>query len=319
MMNQDKKEIIYSVILFGMPMILILVFLIFGTGPTKNSSDIKPEPGIQKQFPVHTASVFDNLSLTAHAVIVKDINTGQIIFEKNADSALPIASITKIMTAVIATEYINNDNYYVSIVPESARDGDGEYLQTGARFKLKKLRDYMLVSSSNDGAAAIALATQKFDKNNSFVDKMNAKAREIGMSRTKFTNETGLDESKTTAGAFGSASDISKLVEYTILNHPNILEATRESVFYITSESGQYYTATNTNQTSDNFPSLLSSKTGYTDISGGNLVVTVDPSLNRPVVIVILGSTIEGRFSDAEKLSNAVGNYFSSIEQNVTL
>lgn len=319
MMNQDKKETIYSVILFGMPMILVLVFLIFGTNPTKNVAQVKP--GIDKvENPVQISdSSFFNLGLTAKAVVVKDLNTGKIIFQKNAGNALPIASITKIMTAVVATEHIESGSSTVSIVPESARTGDGEYLENGSRFKFKKLRDYMLVSSSNDGAAAIAIATQRIDRTNSFVDKMNFKAKEIGMNQTRFLNETGLDENNQTAGAFGSADDVAKLMEYTLVNHPDILEATRESVFYITSETGQYYTATNTNQTSDKFPSLIGSKTGFTDISGGNLVVAVDPSLNRPIIIVILGSTLEGRFSDAEKIAGAVSNYFSSVEQNVTL
>lgn len=321
MIDQEKKETIYSVILFGMPILLILVFLLFGSKPTYKIIESKQSAETKQTLtPESTqSSNFSDLNLTAKAVIVKDLNTGKIIYQKNADSALPIASITKIMTAVVATEHIDNNSYSIPIVAESARTGDGEYLQTGAKFKFKKLRDYMLVSSSNDGAAAIAIATQKIDRANSFVDKMNLKAKEIGMTKTKFLNETGLDENEQTAGAFGSANDIAKLVEYTIVNHPDIFEATRESVFYITSETGQYYTATNTNQTSDKFPSLISSKTGFTDISGGNLVVTVDPSLNRPVVIVILGSTFDGRFTDAEKISGAVGNYFSSAEQNVTL
>ncbi len=321
MIDQEKKEAIYSVVLFGMPIMLILVFLLFGSKPTYKIIESKQSAETKQTLtPKSTqSSSFSDLNLTAKAVIVKDLNTGKIIYQKNADSALPIASITKIMTAVVATEHIENNSYSIPIVAESARTGDGEYLQTGAKFKFKKLRDYMLVSSSNDGAAAIAIATQKIDRANSFVDKMNLKAKEIGMTKTKFLNETGLDENEQTAGAFGSANDIAKLVEYTIVNHPDIFEATRESVFYITSETGQYYTATNTNQTSDKFPSLIGSKTGFTDISGGNLVVTVDPSLNRPVVIVILGSTFDGRFTDAEKISGAVGNYFSSAEQNVTL
>ena len=321
MIDQEKKEAIYSVVLFGVPIMLILVFLLFGSKPTYKIIESKQSAETKQTLtPKSTqSSSFSDLNLTAKAVIVKDLNTGKIIYQKNADSALPIASITKIMTAVVATEHIENNSYSIPIVAESARTGDGEYLQTGAKFKFKKLRDYMLVSSSNDGAAAIAIATQKIDRANSFVDKMNLKAKEIGMTKTKFLNETGLDENEQTAGAFGSANDIAKLVEYTIVNHPDIFEATRESVFYITSETGQYYTATNTNQTSDKFPSLIGSKTGFTDISGGNLVVTVDPSLNRPVVIVILGSTFDGRFTDAEKISGAVGNYFSSAEQNVTL
>ncbi len=301
-----------------MPTILVLFFLLFSEN-TKIVTHVTPKNIPQESRVSMNNANYNPKQITAKAFIVKDLNTGKVLFQKNSDIALPIASITKIMTAVVATEYTENDNFRVSIVPESSRTGDGDYLENGAVFKLKKLRDYMLVSSSNDGAAAIALAIQRKDNRESFAEKMNDKAKEIGMSNTKFLNETGLDEAETLPGATGSAGDVAKLVEYTLYNHPEIFEATRENVFYITSEYGNFYTATNTNQTIGEFPSLIGSKTGYTDLSGGNLVVTVDPSLNRPVIIVILGSTFEGRFADAEQLSGAVSNYFSSIEQNVTL
>ena len=317
--KQEKTEIFYAAILFGLPMLLSVLFLLNGDskGAEKNSQDTR-NSSITNSAEV-AGSTFDNINLVGKGIFVFDLNNGSVIYEKNGELQLPIASITKIMTAIIAKDYINNDNSAISIVPESSRPGDGEALSMGATFKLKRLIDYMLVSSSNDSAAAIALATQRISPQSAFIDKMNQKATEIGMKQTYFLNETGLDEDKQIAGAFGSASDVAKLIGYAIKEHPDILEATRNDTFYIKSETGEFYAAKNTNQSVDSLPGILGSKTGFTDISGGNLAVIFDASINRPIIIVILGSTQNDRFVDAKKITEAVGNYFSNTDQNGTL
>lgn len=146
---------------------------------------------------------------------------------------------------------------------------------------------------------------------------MNDKAREIGLLNTKFFNEHGLDTETdrggalnhtVQGGAYGSALDMALLFEYTLKNYPQILEATRYKNLQFASAS-KVYSADNTNIAVDQIPSLLASKTGYTDLAGGNLVVAFDAGLNRPIIISVLGSTQEGRFTDALKLVNASLKY----------
>ena len=104
---------------------------------------------------------------------------------------------------------------------------------------------------------------------------------------------------------------MSRLVEYIIKNHPELLEATKHNILNTESKQGIHHTIYNTNNIVDSLPNIIGSKTGYTDIAGGNLTVVIDPALNRPVSITVLGSSKEGRFKDVEKLSNATLVYFS--------
>ena len=94
------------------------------------------------------------------------------------------------------------------------------------------------------------------------------------------------------------------LFEYTLKNYPEILEATRYKNIKFSSAENKY-SAENTNTIVDKIPNLIASKTGYTDLAGGNLVVAFDAGLNQPIIISVLGSTEEGRFSDMLQLVEA--------------
>ena len=101
------------------------------------------------------------------------------------------------------------------------------------------------------------------------------------------------------------------LFEYTLKNHPNILEATRyENLEFKSTELA--YQASNTNPFINQIPGIIASKTGFTDLAGGNLVVAYDAGLNRPIIISVLGSSQDGRFSDTLKLVGASLDYISN-------
>jgi D-alanyl-D-alanine carboxypeptidase (penicillin-binding protein 5/6) len=122
-------------------------------------------------------------------------------------------------------------------------------------------------------------------------------------------NEHGLDRGENRVGAYGSAKDMVVLFEYILKNYPDLLEATKYSHLTFQDESGALYTANNTNVASDLIPSLIASKTGYTDLAGGNLVVAFDAGLNHPVIVSVLGSTRDDRFADTLTLVNATMKY----------
>lgn len=102
------------------------------------------------------------------------------------------------------------------------------------------------------------------------------------------------------------------LMEYIVLNEPDILTFTREDRTRVYSDTGQYHDAENTNYYVDKIPGLIGSKTGYTDLAGGNLVIAFNAGLNRPVVAVVLGSTLQERFTDIAKLVAETEKYVAN-------
>jgi D-alanyl-D-alanine carboxypeptidase (penicillin-binding protein 5/6) len=127
-------------------------------------------------------------------------------------------------------------------------------------------------------------------------------------------NPTGLDISAEEAGAYGTARDVSFLLEYIVKNHPAILEPTKSNKTLLYNTVGGFHEAKNTNNIVNQIPNLIGSKTGYTDLAGGNLTVVLDIGFNHPVIITVLGSTIDGRFSDVSKLIEVVQGSVASKE-----
>jgi len=112
-------------------------------------------------------------------------------------------------------------------------------------------------------------------------------------------------------GAYGSARDMALLFAYTLKNYPEILEATRYNNLEFKSDA-EKYEAGNTNIFVNKIPNIIASKTGYTDLAGGNLVIAFDAGINRPIIISILGSTQDDRFEDALKLASATISYINN-------
>jgi D-alanyl-D-alanine carboxypeptidase (penicillin-binding protein 5/6) len=263
--------------------------------------------------PGKTAKVdaYKDLTLTAQAAFVYDVRSGTVLFEKNSDERLPLASLTKVMTAVVALDIASPDS--IIVVTDEALKAEGDSgLHVGERWSLKNLLDFSLTTSSNDGSRAVALALgafnttdpSPFEAEKDFVSSMNKKADDIGMKNTYYFNETGLDESERKGGAYGTARDMSKLFEYILRNNPELLEATQEQTFSTHSLDDILHTARNTDEIVGAIPGIKASKTGYTDIAGGNLVIAFDPELGRPIIISVLGSTAEDRFVDVQTLVN---------------
>jgi serine-type D-Ala-D-Ala carboxypeptidase (penicillin-binding protein 5/6) len=252
---------------------------------------------------------FEGINLTANAAYVYDVRTKTVLYSKNADKRLPLASLTKVMTATVALDLASKDSIVV-VTNEALRAEGDSGLRAGERWSLKKLLDFSLTSSSNDGARAVALALGALHKTNpteedserDFINSMNMKASELQMKNTYFFNETGLDESTTKGGAYGTAKDMTTLFEYILKEHPDLLEATQDRTVRVTSLDNISHVAENTDQIVENIPGIKASKTGFTDIAGGNLVIAFDPELGRPIIISVLGSTAAERFTDVEQL-----------------
>lgn len=306
-----NKEIYYSIILLCTPPLVL-----FGIYFYSNSSKATlPAEAIQQPATViestntYIPNPFDKVDIKAKAVLVKDLNTGEIIHSKNKDQRLALASVSKIMTALTAYKHSENLDKFVYITPSSLMIEGNTFLTLGEKFVLRELIDFMLISSSNHAAVAVAENIENYYSID-FIYEMNVLAEEIGMSDSHFLNVTGLDEGVNKAGSFGTALDVGKMFEYALKNYPEIFEITRETEFSKLSASGILHSVNNTNDIVSDLNNLIASKTGFTDLAGGNLGVIVDPGLNNPILIVVLGSTREGRFDDVLTLTQTLEQYF---------
>ena len=252
-----------------------------------NVSETPPAMVVTKYFVPPT--------LEAEAALVYDLNRRTVIFEKNSDRPLPIASVAKVMTTLTAKRLLPG----ATVVPFNKKD-----------WSLEKLIDYTLVSSSNQAAVAIATAAET-TSGRQIIDDMNGLARELGLTNTIFKSVTGLDLSANEVGVVSSARDVTGLFEYILTVDPSLLEATRHHEFLVSALDGTEYLLTNTNLVANEIPGLLGSKTGFTDLAQGNLAIVFDRGLNQPVVVVVLASTETGRFSDIKNLIEATLKFFS--------
>lgn len=261
---------------------------------------------------------FDNISVQAQSVYIFDIADNKIIFQKDADTPRPLASLTKLAAVITAVNAVPLQTAVTITRGDILTPGGGDTgLLPGETWSLQNLIGFSLVVSSNDGIMAIArtvggiIATStNEDPTQVFVDKMNATAKALGLSNASFTNPTGLDLSTTTAGAFGSAKDVATLISTIVKSYPDLIENTGESksIFY---SDVAAHVAQNTDTELPDIPSVIASKTGYTDLAGGNLAVVFDVGFMHPVVAVVLGSSYDARFSDMETLVQATLQKFS--------
>ncbi len=286
----SPKEIKFFSVLGGILIILIISVFVLGTAE-------KPKKVVEKIY----INPFEHLNLVADSAIVFDVRMNKILFSKNAEERLPLASLTKLMTALVAVSNASENNVVV-ISPQAIKSEGDSGLRVGERWVLRKLVDFLLTTSSNDGASALALS---FGTEKNFVNLMNIKADEIGMKNTYYFNETGIDENLEKGGAYGTARDTSTLFAYILKNYPNLLSATAQPKFVVSSLDNILHTAKNTDLITENIPGIKGSKTGFTDLAGGNLVVAFDPEIGRPIVVVVLASTAKDRFVDVEKLVEA--------------
>lgn len=272
--------------------------------------------------PTRTTGIFPTVLLTARSAYVYDARTKDVLFAKNENERLSLASLTKLMAAVVASDI--SPAYGIVTVTSNALRVEGDSgLMADERWKLDDLLDFSLMSSSNDGIRAVALSLGALSNINAdaemivddFVRKMNIKALELDLRNTYFWNETGLDESEVKGGGYGTARDMARLLEYILETRPELLEVTREKEAVITSIDNFKHVAKNTNQIASDTPGLIGSKTGYTDTAGGNLAFVFDPELGRPIIVSVLGSSASGRFEDAKKLIDATLQYIKGNQE----
>lgn len=312
-------------------------------------------------------SFFENITIEAKAAYVLDARTGKVLYAKNSEVALPLASIAKVMTALVssrvqggsvtiseralamsrealaAPEEISPENFALSLgdapntfsstsVPVTATSTSTSTLalaagtttipippakkprlpelRAGERWNKRDLLSYTLIVSSNEGANALALAGGALFRNgagekdeDAFVREMNRAASELNFSSMRFYNPSGLDVDDAKNGGYASARDVAHFVAYVLREAPDVLEPTTAPRDSFRTLDGKFHAARNTNPLTVILPGVLASKTGFTDLAQGNLALAINVGPLRPVIVVVLGSSFHGRFTDAKILA----------------
>ena len=310
----QRFPVITQLSLLGLVFVIIFIGIIpriFSKNITGADTWVDSPAPISDSTTLNTTNVINigDININAKSAYVYDVRAKRALYNKNADIVLPLASITKLMTVLIADELVQGNT--IVLIPKDAVLQDGASgLSEGERISAQSLTDYAIMASSNDAAFALGAAVGAViggnNPNMTFVNSMNLRATELGLASLKFYNPTGLDISTTEAGAYGSARDISFLLKYILESHPDLLDSTTITNTKIYNSDGAFHEAENTDPIINKIPNLLASKTGYTDLAGGNLTVAFDTGFDRPIIITVLGSTYSGRFTDVMTLVDAI-------------
>ena len=230
----------------------------------------------------------------AQAAIILDPVTGETLWERNSRELRSIASITKVMTAMLFLEQDPDLSRDVVISRQDVRRASTTYLRRGERVTLQDLVHLALVASDNAAARALARVSPWGSKR--FVARMNAKAAELGLDQTRFTGPSGLD-----AGNVSSAYDVSRLI-LEASERPEVAEIMRKRTYQIRT-SRRARDIRSTNRLLGTRVDVMAGKTGYIDKAGYCLATLVQLADGRTVSVVVLGArSSSGRFSEARGL-----------------
>ncbi len=254
---------------------------------------------------------FAQVPIEARAAIVYDLATGETLYAHNAEAQLPLASLTKLLTVYAAFSELSPTTPIV-IGAEAVRVDAPRAFSVGQTFTLSDLARLTLTASLNDGAAAIARATAARE-NRSENAMLAGAASSLGLSQTYAVNGSGLDVSTSISGGYGSARDLARLAGALVLKAPEVAAATTNASTEAMSSIGTRFIVKNTDPIVDTVPRLLLSKTGYTDLAGGNLALVFDAGLGHPIAVVVLGSSKNARFTDSSALIAATFAHFAGV------
>ncbi len=237
---------------------------------------------------------------TAHSAVIMDAHSGTVLYQNQSDQPRQIASLTKMMTAMLVVERVKDLDEWVTIDEEVLRaDGtrvgcprsgfcNGEPMVPGEQVRVRDLLKAALMNSANDAATALG----KYVGGGSlpaFVDMMNQRAEELGLQHTHFCTPSGLEIDGRESECYSSAYDIARITAHA-LRYDMLWDIMRLPSDTIVSRSGRFtHEIFNTNQLLGLYPQLMGTKTGFTPLAGYSLVaVAYDPSYRHQVVAVVL-------------------------------
>lgn len=257
-----------------LPFVFALACVVAPTAPAatkkpstkKNSTTIyeKPAPApalVYSAEPTPTALP----SISAGAALLVDASDGSVLYEMNADVPRPVASTQKLLTGLIIAEAGNLDRMVTIQTSDTRAEPTKLYMKAGERYRRSDLLRLLLVKSMND--VALALARDNAGSVAAFADKMNAKARQIGMTNSHFVNPNGLPA----PGQYSTPRDMARVALYAYRNRTvRSYVSLRETSFRF--NDGRVRTYSNTNKVLLKWPLCNGMKTGYTNAAGRCLI-----------------------------------------------
>ena len=252
-----------------------------------------------------------DIKLWAGSSAVVDVDSGTLLEYADGRKETQIASLTKIMTAVLTVENVSDLDEEVVITPAALRvDGttvgcptsvfcNSQKLVNGEKISVRSLLSAMLLDSAND--AATALGIQVGGSKENFVAMMNAKAKSLGLKDTHFCTPSGLEIDGEENQCYSSAYDIARIAAYS-LKYELIWDIMRTKEMTVTSLDGKYvHQLKNTDMLLDQMADCLGGKTGFTPLAGKSLLLAaVDPTGSHRIIAVILND--ESRWTDMKAL-----------------
>lgn len=306
-----KRQITPAVVLRTLSVAVIAFNIFFTNGPVASKShkvSTPVETGVvlsqttvaaKIPAPIRISSNLPDLKFQGKAALVLDATTSAVLFEKESQEKLPPASLTKLLTALLTLEKGELDRQ-ATVTSACARvEGVKAGFEAGQRFTIKDYLKALLLPSAADAACLLAETNEAGQASPSarFVEEMNQKALAVGLTRSHFTNATGLDGAD--GEHYSTVSDLLKLVRED-LKYPTFREIVSQKEEKIKSVDGlASFDLKNTNELLAKDPGFKGVKTGYTSKALGCLAFLYEKE-GHEVIGVILGSP--ERFADAQNL-----------------
>ena len=240
-----------------------------------------------------------SLDLNCKSAILIEATTGKVLYEQNADEALPPASVTKVMTLLLVMEAIDEgkiklDDMVSTSAHAASMGGSQIFLEEGEQMSVEDMLKSVIIASANDAACALAEFVSGSEE--AFVARMNERARELGMQNTTFENTNGLDD--TAQNHLTSARDIA-IMSAELIKHEKILEYS--SIWMDTIRNGEFG-LTNTNRLVRFYKGCTGLKTGSTAKAGFCISATAERDGVKLVAVIMGAESRDIRNAAATKL-----------------
>ena len=251
-------------------------------------------------IPIVKANEISDLAPNASSAIMIEASTGEILFNKNENEKLAPASMTKMMSMLLIMEEIEKgtlkwDEIITASSNASSMGGSQIFLEAGEKMTVTELVKGIAIASGND--ATVAMAERIAGTEESFVKRMNEKAKELGLKNTNFVTSTGLDADNHYSSAYDMA-----LIAKELVKHEKILEFTGTYEDYLRTNSSSPFWLVNTNRLVRFYSGVDGLKTGFTSDAGYCLTATAKKDGMRLITVVMNEPTTEKRSADTTKM-----------------
>lgn len=251
-------------------------------------------------FPISVFAEEELLNKAGSGILI-DADSGKVLFEKDKNLKVSVASMTKMVAQIIILEEIESGNIKwtdMVTVSKNASDMGGSqiYLENGEEMSVEDLMKGISVASGND--ATVAMAEYISGNEKKFVKRMNDKVKELGLKNTHFKNCTGLDED----GHFSTSYDMAMIARELIINHPDILKFSSIHEDYLRKDTDRKFWLVNTNKLINLYDGVDGLKTGHTDDAGYCMAVTAKRNGLRLIGIIMKEESSKIRNSEAMSL-----------------